>query len=72
MKFEIASKFDVGDRVHFGNEVDMSGTIAKADLFRGQGGEYRVMYLIEQADETRDWWHECEIYPYGMDEAEEE
>ena len=71
MKFEIESTFGVGDKVNFGNESDLRGTIVNAGLLRGQGGEYRMMYLIEQEDKSRDWWHECEIYPYGTDEVEE-
>ena len=68
MKIEIELKFNPRDRVHFGSAGDLKGTIVK---ICSQDGECRLMYLIEEEDESHNWWREYEAYPYGTNEAAE-
>lgn len=61
MKFEIESKFNIGDKVHIVEGEPARGTVVKVGMSRGKYCEYHVMYLVEQEDETREWCSELDL-----------
>lgn len=68
MKFEIESKFDVGDCVKYGDRTVHQGIVAEVVLRKYAGG-YQMLYLIELINRGSIFRHEDDLRP---DEAAEE
>lgn len=68
MKFEIESKFNVNDRVEFGDRIVRRGVVAEVVLHKYAGG-YRMLYLIELINGGSIFRDEDDLRP---DEAAEE
>ena len=67
MKFEIESKFNVGDRVEYGDRTVRRGVVAEAVL-RKYADSYRMLYAIETIGGGSIFRHENGLRP---DEAAE-
>ena len=60
MKFEVESKYEIGDRVHVQVE-GKDGAIANIKFNVPVPNTYHIRYLVEFEDETRIWFMEDKL-----------